>query len=104
MNCPECGQFMKLLIAFDLGSSPDEEETAYFWWCNDTNKRHMYKIDPIPAPEYDWLWWAESIPQEALDGWPELATEVAEMWARLPPTYKQKYKPVSMSDQPAPLG
>lgn len=91
MNCPECGQFMQRLIAFEVGMSPSVTGVAYYWWCGDPSERHTYDIDPIPAPEYNWIWFAEGIPQEALDEWPELAAEVAEMWERLPQSYKRGY-------------
>lgn len=100
MNCPECGRFMKLFIAFEathieatrrFGRSLNVWECAYYWWC-DNEWGHTYIVDPIPAPEYQWLWNCEGIPEEALTDWPELKAECDAMWAQLPESKKKLYR------------
>lgn len=55
MNCPECGRFMRLEFAVEIGK--DVGESA-FWWCctNDRDCYEAWRGEPIPAPEYDWTW------------------------------------------------
>jgi hypothetical protein len=80
MNCPNCGRFMGLFYASDIGK--DSNDSAFWWSCN--NDRDCEGLDwcNMPAPEYDWLWWGEGIPQAALDDCSELAQECAEMYQR----------------------
>lgn len=88
-NCPECGKFMKLVPFEAVGKDP---WTCYQWWsCDDEEGKHFYEVDPIPAPEYQWLWNCEGIPGEALIEWPELMAEYTEMWDRLPKKEKRLY-------------
>lgn len=95
MNCPECGRFMKLVIAFDIGE--DAEVSAYWWVCN--NEESFFQVDPVPAPEYQWLWSCETIPAEALLGWPELRQEYDRMWNALPNAVKRHYQHVLQVNQ-----
>ena len=81
MNCPECGRFMKLYFATEMGQ--DSLQCAYWWHCtNDFDCWFAWQGDPIPAPEYDWLWWCEGIPQEDLEADPELKEEYDEALQR----------------------
>jgi len=80
---------MHILIAFEVGESPDEG-SAYYWFCGNDNG-HTYRVDPVPAPEYDWMYCCAPIPAEALLEWPELRAEYDAMWARLPTSIKRQY-------------
>ncbi len=84
MNCPGCGRFMQRVIAFEVGESPDEG-SAYYWYCQDEGQ-HTYTIDPIPAPEYDWLYWWVDVPTDEIEQaraeWPELGEEIDAMKRR----------------------
>lgn len=57
---------MKLEFAAEVGR--DAMVSAFWWVCtnNDDCWEHDYG-KPIAAPEYDWLYWGEGIPQEHLD-------------------------------------
>ena len=92
MNCPECGRFMKLKIAEAAGKDGQVWECAFWWVCWDEDWLHNYIQDPIPAPEYQWLWNCEGIPARALLEDDELRQEYDEMWARLPDGYKRRYR------------
>jgi hypothetical protein len=89
MNCPECGRFMRRVIAFEAGR--DVWECAYWWVCED-DAQHARDADPIPAPEYNWLWMAEGIPSKVLLDWPELRREYDEMWLCLPRSIRRQHK------------
>ena len=87
MNCPGCGRFMELVFAVEIGR--DVNQAAFWWACNNGNfclvaDRREY----IPAPEYDWQYWCQDIPEEDLVEWPELRQECDEMEAR----WKQRKK------------
>lgn len=89
MNCPGCGRFMALLIAFEVDGT-DIETSAFWWVCN--NDFYCWRWEmPIPAPEYDWLWHCETIPLDALLDWPELQAEYEQMWAQLPASQKRHF-------------
>lgn len=89
MNCPECGQFMKRIVAFEIGK--DVWESFMWWVCDDDQARHYYEVDPIPAPQYQWLWNCEGIPAEDLQANPALFAEYREMWNDLPVSIKRQY-------------
>ena len=79
MNCPGCGRFMHLNYA--LSELESSAETAGYWWeCG--NEECPQAPTPIPASEYDWLYWCWDIPAEDLAEDPELAAECAEMKRR----------------------
>jgi hypothetical protein len=81
MNCPECGRFMELYFAIGLDRDPCQ--CAFWWHCNNDGGCWLaWKGDPIPAPEYDWLYWYESIPEEDLAADPELRAEYNEALQR----------------------
>jgi len=82
---------MKRVIAFEIGLNV--WECAYWWVCEDDGQ-HQGRIEPVPAPEYNWLWAAEGIPASALLGWTELRREYDEMWRRLPRSIRAKHKHV----------
>ena len=92
MNCPECGRFMKLRIAFECGHDDDVWTSAFWWACvNDWGCVASDRNECISAPEYQWLWNCQGIPPEAFDDWPELRAECRMMWERLPKSYKTHY-------------
>jgi len=85
---------MTLTIAFEVTPAQDVWNCAYWWICN--NELHFYQADPIPAPEYQWLWNCEGIPATALQAWPELYQEYNQMWARLPKSIQKHYQKVHL--------
>ena len=78
MNCPGCGRFMRLKFATEIGC--DSLESAYWWQCQ--NEFCWHEAEPIAATEYDWLWWADGIPQAALEADVELRAAYNELLAR----------------------
>lgn len=88
MNCPECGRFMALLIAFE--ADQDVEASAYWWVCNN-EPGCWHKEKPIAAPEYNWAWHCETIPLEALLDSPGLRVDYEAMWERLPTSWKRRF-------------
>lgn len=78
MNCQGCGRFMKLEFAAEVGK--DAGDSAFWWVCNNNDDcwEHDYG-QPIAAPEYDWLYWGEGIPQEDLEADPELKADYDRM-------------------------
>jgi len=78
MNCPECGRFMHLAFAGELGMYATDEGVAYFWQCtNIDNCLRASRDILIPEHKYDWWLFCSSIPREVMDDWPELAAECA---------------------------
>ena len=74
MNCPECGRFMKLYCATEIGE--DAIQCAFWWHCLNVRDCWLaWEGDPIAAPEYDWLYWYDGIPSEDLEAAPELKEE-----------------------------
>jgi len=74
---------MRLAFAGELCVDPSERGAAYFWYC--TNEDWCVQADRgelIPEHKYDWWYFCSTIPQEALDDWPELAAECALMRQR----------------------
>ena len=88
-KCPEHGTFLSLVVAQEVGKSPDD---CYKWWTCTRFEDHYDDYEPIPAPEYQWLYCCEGIPFEDLLDWPELLAEYTEMWNAMPKSYRQKYK------------
>jgi hypothetical protein len=88
-NCPECGRLMALVDFENVGKSPWE---CYQWWVCGNEDNHRFEVDPIPAPEYQWIWACDGIPAEHLMDWPELLDEYKRLWDALPATYKKKYR------------
>jgi len=83
MNCPSCGRFMQLAFAGDLEF--DIQQAAFWWVCNndwDCLVHDYWQDHPIPAPEYDWLYWCKGIPEQDLEEDAELHRECEEMHQR----------------------
>ena len=89
-TCSGCGKFMKLADALDL-LRDDACEQWMYWVCSD-DWDCPDQAEPIPAPQYQWEWNCQGIPQEDLDAWPELKAECEEMWNKLPKSRKRLYK------------
>lgn len=80
MNCPACGRFMQLEFAGDLEF--DVQVAAFWWVCGndwDCLVADYWRDHPIPAPEYDWLYWCINIPQQDLLEDAELRQECEQM-------------------------
>jgi len=80
MNCPGCGRFMKLVFAREIGRNA--MESAFWWVCGNEYCPQCDQRIPIPANEYDWLYWCDGIPLEELKADPELNEEYQEALKR----------------------
>lgn len=69
---------MELVFARELDR--DVQEAAFWWVCNSTSETCLVgdKGEYIPAPEYDWLYWCQDIPESDLDA--EMKAECEEMY------------------------
>lgn len=80
MNCPSCGRFMQLEFTGELEF--DAQESAFWWVCGNDDVclvADYWQDHPIPAPEYDWLYWCATIPEEDFKQDPELRQECEQM-------------------------
>jgi len=71
---------MKLAFAREIGRNA--MESAFWWLCGNEYCLQCDRGIPIPANEYDWVYWCEGIPEEDLEADPELRKEYQEALGR----------------------